>query len=59
MSAVPIGTPGFTTFAKELERLGVLGQPELLGLLELHGRVLRLVEPTLDEDEPNITMRYW
>ncbi len=50
--AVPIGSEGFVSFAKQLERLGVVDHGELLGLLELHGRVMRLEIP-LDEDEPS------
>jgi hypothetical protein len=49
--AVPIGAPGFTTFAKDLERLGVLDGEELLGLLRLHGSVLRAVEEPLDNGD--------
>ncbi len=43
-----LGEDGFVTFLKELQRLGVLQHPELLGWLALHGRVLRIIEPPLD-----------
>jgi hypothetical protein len=43
-----LGEGGYVPFLKELHRLGVLQHAELLTWLELHGRVLRMVEPPLD-----------
>ena len=43
-----LGEEGCVTFLKELHRLGVLQHADLLAWLELHGRVLRVIEPPLD-----------
>ena len=43
-----LGEEGYVVFLKELHRLGVLQHAELLGWLELHGRVLCAIERPLD-----------
>ena len=44
-----VGQPGFVSYLHQLRRLGVLSQPEVLRWLALHGSVIRLVEPPLDD----------
>ena len=44
-----LGEPGFVHFLCELRRLRVLSQREVVSWLGLHGAVVRLSEPPLDD----------
>lgn len=50
IQAVGVGEEGFVSFLHELKRLRVLDHDELLAWLRLHGDVIRLIEPPLDEE---------
>jgi hypothetical protein len=51
LRAAHLGEPGFVSFIYELQRLAVIDRAELRGWLELHGSVLRSVEPRLDRGQ--------
>jgi hypothetical protein len=46
--AAPLGAPGFTSFVKGLERVGVLSRVERLEWIRLHGAVVRASGLPLD-----------
>ena len=49
MIARRVGEPGFVMYVHELRRLQVLSRREVLAWLGLHGAVIRLLEPPLDD----------
>ena len=44
-----LGEVGYVTFVHELERLGVLDRDSVREHLRLHGHLLRMCEPPLDD----------
>lgn len=51
MLARQLGEPGFVVYLHELRRLRVLSRREVVGWLGLHGAVIRMLEPPLDDGE--------
>lgn len=49
LRAARVGTDGFVPFVYALLPLGVIDRAELRAWLELHGSLLRAVEPPLDQ----------
>ena len=51
LRAVLIGTEGFVHFVHGLRDLGVIDRDEMLGLLRLHGAVIRTTGLALDSGD--------